>query len=206
MPFEPTAGRPALSKSNITELNPGNRSEVADLPPVLMLEKSYFPWRQLVVGILFSISILGLGWIGFDEIKMRSSPTSSTAGNIYLRLRRLGTPYVSPAEPGDTPYEFSSKLIGRLRMVSKTGISEGYISEINEDLSGLMNMVVKASYKPMKAGESGLPIFKRWKSLRWRLSLMWVLRIYQIGYDLISGKIKMISRDMRSEESEEDEL
>ncbi len=206
VPFEPTAGRPALSKANITELNPGTRSDVPDLPPALMREKSYFPWWQLVVGVLFSISILGLGWIGFDEIKMRSSPTSSIAGNIYLRLRRLGTPYVSSAEPGDTPYEFSNKLIGRLKMVSKTGISEGYISEINEDLSGLTNMVVKASYKPMEAGESGLSIFKRWKSLRWRLSLMWVLRKYQIGYDLIISKINMISRDMRSEESEEDEL
>ena len=87
VPFEPTVGRPALSKSNITEL--------------ILVNCSGSLYGVHAGEILFSLVAaggwdfifnqhLGLGWIGSDEMKMRSSPTSSIAGIIYLRLNMLG--------------------------------------------------------------------------------------------------------------------
>jgi transglutaminase-like putative cysteine protease len=186
VPFEPTAGRPALSKSGITRADPGIRSEVPEQLPDLIQEKSNFLGWQLLIGMLCSIGIFGLSWIGYDEITMRSRQSPIIAGNIYLRLRRFGASLSAPIEPGDTPYEYADRLISRLAQVSNFGVSAGFISGINEDISALTNMIVRASFRPAGVGESDLLLFMRWKKLRWRLSLMWVLKKYQVGQVLMS--------------------
>ena len=181
VPFEPTAGRPGLSLPNSTEARPDIRPRVPAAQPDMPQEGAIFPWWGLFVGVLASFGVLGIAWIGFDEIKMRTNPDAKKASEIYLRLRHFGAQLASSVDPGDTPHEYTNKLISGLEKISDNGISPGFISSIIEDLSALTNMIVRASFRPADGAKKDLSIFTQWKGLRWRLGLMKLMRVYQFG-------------------------
>jgi len=188
VPFEPTAGRPPLSKSTVTESNLEVSSIIPEEMPRLVETSIKLRGWHLLVGVLFSIALFGITWVTVDEIRMRIHSEFKVAGEIYLRLRRFGAHLGAPLLPGDTPYEYQASLISRLEDLSQHGVPPEISSKIYKDLSKFTNRIVEASFKP--AYSQGNPeklIFTLWKRLRWRLSLMLLVKYYQSTFGRLLG-------------------
>jgi hypothetical protein len=188
VPFEPTAGRPPLSKSTVTESNLEVSSTIPEEMPRLVETSIKLRGWHLLVGVLFSIALFGITWVTVDEIRMRIHSEFKVAGEIYLRLRRFGAHLGAPLLPGDTPYEYQASLISRLEDLSQHGVPPEISSKIYKDLSKFTNRIVEASFIP--AYSQGNPeklIFTLWKRLRGRLSLMLLVKYYQSTFGRLLG-------------------
>jgi len=103
-------------------------------------------------------------------------------------LRRFGAHLGAPLLPGDTPYEYQASLISRLNDISRYGIAPEAVSKIEQDLSNFTRRIVEASFKPSYSqGNPKELIYKLWKRLRWRLSLMLLVKYYQSTFGRLLG-------------------
>lgn len=188
VPFEPTAGRPPLDRSKTTTTNLDVKTTFPEENPFLARPGSNPLGWQLLLGVLSSISIFGIAWVAFDEIRLRALPESTVAGEVYLRLRRYGAHLAVPLETGDTPDEYAALLGSRIQEISQIEITKEFYSKAFEQISTLTSRIVETSFRPSKdQDKSEKLIFEQWKGLRWRLSMLWLMRYYQSGRDRLLG-------------------
>jgi hypothetical protein len=198
VPFEPTAGLPAIERPDeIVSLEPSETDTAAELSD----EDSPFrqpgiAWLPSVLGALI-LALLGAAiWFAGDVWRLHYlSPAAATAiiyRRVYQHARRLG----AEVQPGSTPYELAVLFARRVQILETKGALKGISpsgkappelaegirkrlragpTSVSDDIPALMAFYVQAHYSP----RSLTPAEQRqaiqiWRRLRWRL---WLLRL-----------------------------
>ncbi len=114
VPFEPTAGRPAL-------LRPQERPALPVAPPArpALAEALSLAWRRSgrAGGLLLAATLLGLGaalfW-GWETLRLRRLPPRRAVLHLWGRAVRWAERSAAPPQRGSTPLETASRLKGNL--------------------------------------------------------------------------------------------
>jgi transglutaminase-like putative cysteine protease len=178
VPFEPTAGLPPINRSGQPT------QEVTPLPTTSIVPPggSGFsnPGKYIGNAIVVLIVASSFLWAILDEIQLRRLKPRPAAREIYRRMKRYGALLSVQAEGGETPYEFASSLDARILEITQQGSAAAIGLTTVSNAQSLIGKLVRLSYRP--SDTEAMPasgILDQWKSLRWRLRLLWILRIWE---------------------------
>lgn len=174
IPFEPTAGQPALEREEF----------LPEIPQDLNGKLNPFPskWARLVRlgsivlggGVILLIIGFGIWWKMDDWLLSRKPPQEAIAvifQNIYRSGRRFGF------TPGSelTPYEYTARLNLRIAgLISRLGRKSINFS-LFEKMQTITRIYVKSIYGP-EIPDIGLQkeAIQIWRTLRWQFWWLWL--------------------------------
>jgi transglutaminase-like putative cysteine protease len=170
--FEPTAGRPSIERSleeipitHLPDFQPPQ--DLDNFYRINLPEMSMISWISIF--ILFSISIVIL-WMVTDIWRLKRLSPTTAISRIYNRLQRRGSKIALHLQPGDTPYEFATKLQNALSVKSEDNIFKRFFYKGIEDIDAITEIFTNANYSP-RLPNSAIQIqaISSWRRLRWRL-------------------------------------
>jgi transglutaminase-like putative cysteine protease len=180
VPFEPTAARPPLERSQRpTPEVPHGMASSEETPGVEQTKSMPWGWLLLLGGLALA-GTLGAAWAALDAIRLRRLSEQAAAVEVYRRMRRYGALLAVALEPGDTPYEFAASLSTRLQELARQGVSPAFGLRMLHEVHSSIDGIVRASYRPSQpqvAQDSH--VLYQWQTLRWRLRLMWILKSWE---------------------------
>jgi hypothetical protein len=95
------------------------------------------------------------------------------ATEIYRRMRRYLTFLGVSSGSSNTPYEFTALFNDRLQRLN---IKTRFMPQLIPDTQALMDKIVQILYCPSLPSTTGnADILQQWRSLRWKLWLVWIL-------------------------------
>jgi transglutaminase-like putative cysteine protease len=178
VPFEPTAGQPALNRpeqggdATLPEL--GNPVQVPELNDLLNWNRLLF-WT---IGLVSSLIATMFLWSMLDLWRLgRLSPVEATR-RLFKSLYRQAWLLNIHREPGDTPLEFSQALQYQVAMFLEDTRWHSYINPAQGEVHQIVNLYTRAIYSlhPPEKTEQQRAI-RAWRRLRWRLRLAgWMSR------------------------------
>ncbi len=177
VPFEPTAGLPAINRSG----QPAQAATPAPTFPVVPPKVT--GTGNIDISILFILLVVVAVpiflWIIVDETYLQRLKPQFAAREVYRRLKRYGILLNVPMDGGETPYEFAASLARRIPEITGSGrLTNAGVDAIAETQS-IISRIVLASYKPLDTkAEALVGIVSQWRSLRWRLRLLWMMEIW----------------------------
>jgi transglutaminase-like putative cysteine protease len=202
VPFEPTAARPALQRSERLAPEPPHLvASSQEAPGAGRTQSTPRTWLLSLVGLAW-LAGLGVAWAAFDEIGLRRLSEQAAAVEVYRRMRRCGTFLAVTLEASDTPYEYAASLCARLQGLTHRGVSQALGMRLIQEVDSITDGIVRASYRPSQpVSTSDSHILDQWKGLRWWLRLMWVLKSWQSLRDRFKGKLTGV-RDLTESRSQ----
>lgn len=175
VPFEPTAGLPAINRSG----KPTQPAAPLPTPPGITPSNtaSFTIGRYTGLIILALLVVLGFAIILWDELNLRRRDPNHQAREIYRRIKRYALLLGVVMESGDTPYELSDRLCAAISEVSGRGWIPAAVLNTTEQIQAIIRAVVRLSYQPAASMPTASPqIASQWRSLRWRLRLVWIVK------------------------------
>jgi transglutaminase-like putative cysteine protease len=187
--FEPTSGRPALSRApEPIDLSGLSWSPSSTEPLMAQQVRIGLQRWMLVLGAAAVLVLAAAAWLFYDTWRLSRLPPETAIARLYGRVYRQGRGAGAAAGPSDTPYEFGAALGRHLRAVESPGAplpapsaaspvapeSGAGLPPEEADLAGLVDLYVQASYsgQPQDAGARARAI-RAWLALRRRLWLAW---------------------------------
>jgi Transglutaminase-like superfamily len=167
--FEPTAGRPAIIRTNVdaplTALPTLQPSEGFSLSEWLRS----FTWATWVKVTALGAILLVLMWVATDFPRLRRHSPAVAIGLLYTRLLHKSQRLVEP-EAGDTPYEFKDRMQARIH--SLPGFTRSLLAPLLPEVDKMTDMYCQAAYSPQAPDriKRSLAIHS-WKKIRGRLWL-----------------------------------
>jgi transglutaminase-like putative cysteine protease len=190
--FEPTAGLPAINRS-------GQATQATTPAPTLLVvppkNTGFGSWNiGKYMGYLLLVVVAApvFLWVIIDETLLRRLKPQLAAREVYRRLRRYGRVLNVPTDGGETPYEFSAALVRRILEIIVPGwMTSAGVNTIAESRS-IISQIVEVSYRPSSAeAVVSLGIISQWNSLRWRLRLMWIMKILKSIQQKFRGRFQI---------------
>jgi transglutaminase-like putative cysteine protease len=177
VPFEPTAGLPAINRSGQATQAVTTTQGSPVVPPKGIVSNNDGKYIGFI--LLAVVAALAFLWVVNDGFYLRSLKSQFAAGEVYRRMRGYGRLLNAQMDGGETPYEFAASLTRRIREITSPGwLTSTGVKSVTETQS-LISGIVMASYKPSSnGGEASVGIIRQWRSLRWRLRLMWILDLW----------------------------
>jgi transglutaminase-like putative cysteine protease len=174
VPFEPTAGLPAINRSG-QPLPAATPPTPAPTTP-LTSGRSIKLEKYLGYGIIGLVITLGFFWAIFDELHLRRLKPQPAAKEIYRRMRRYGKRLKVLMEVGETPFEFVASLNTRIQEITRQGFTTAAGMTAITESQLIISKIVRLSYRPADAKTAPAKgIVDPWRTLRWRLRWMWVI-------------------------------
>jgi transglutaminase-like putative cysteine protease len=177
--FEPTAGRPSLT-----------RPEEAPLPEVpeewqAIREGRGFSGFMSTVRQLWRLSaivplLVLAGWELIDRWRLRRLTPSAAGVALYRRVLRHGRLLRVRASAGDTPYEFAASFVDRVAILAEgRRWNQAMIAAVGNVrwLTGFYVQTIYSRHSPDTVAQA--QAIKAWHRLRWRL---WLGRFWQLGH------------------------
>jgi hypothetical protein len=167
--FEPTPSRPRLNQEDSIPAAPFRFTPPAPLT-LPQKENNRNVLRVLLGGLA---GALGIGWVVFQEIRLKHLAEQAVATEIYRRMRRYATFLGVSSRSSNTPYEFIALLNDRLHRLS---LKTAFMPQLIPDLQSLMDKIVQVLYRPSLLRAAGnAEVLQKWRNLRWKLWLVWIL-------------------------------
>ncbi len=169
--FEPTASQPKLNQADHVPAAPDQ-----SVPPLIGLQNEIGlrVWRTLFGGLVLA-TLLGIVWVVYREVRLNYVSEQSLAKEIYLRIWRYSKFMGVSSGLNNTPYEFIALLKNHLQQIN---LKTAFMSQLIFDLQLLMDGIVEVLYRPSLLKTAGNAyVLRMWKSLRWKLWLVWILEI-----------------------------
>ena len=170
--FEPTGGLPAIQR-------PSDQTGIVEIPQFQLVQHSnLLVWIKSidvgwlsVLGGLAGIVVLGIIlWVSRDLWRSRYLSPSLTIKQLYHMLYLRGMPLAAPFNIGDTPYEYYSRLQGRLGKISVHPRWEEYFQHGVEESAHLTHLYTGVVYSPYAPDLNDKKMaIQTWRRLRWRL-------------------------------------
>jgi transglutaminase-like putative cysteine protease/uncharacterized membrane protein YidH (DUF202 family) len=179
VPFEPTAGLPAINRSTQLTQEATPVSTQLGLIPKGTGTADIGKYSGLI--ILAGAAVLVISWGLFDEINIRRLKPQIVAREVYRRMKRYGILLNVPLAGGETPYEFANMLEWRIKEITrhKTITTAGLIAV--DEAQSIIYKIVRLSYQPTDVKTAAkLEIISLWGTLRWRLRLTWLFNIWEV--------------------------
>lgn len=174
--FEPTASRPAGERP--VAAGPAWPPEMdtpdSELTPTPSAGLSPL-WGWGLTAGLAGLALAGAAWILVDAWWLRCLPPAATVERLYRRLVRYGRWLAVPVWAGETPYEFSDLLVGRVDEQAGLGRWRKWLAPVTPEVYRLTDLYVQMAYSahPPDSGHQTQAI-RSWRRLRWRLGLAWL--------------------------------
>jgi transglutaminase-like putative cysteine protease len=168
IPFEPTAARNLIDEDQLTLPLP---PELEQLPQAVdTIEKGYFPWLELGLG-LFLVLVIGLWfWNRADLARLRFLDTTSLALVVYQRIFRYCRWMGLGHHKSDTLYEFSSQVKNKFKDLTGGPRRAKQFQDVYHEMDQLTRITVLANYSDLPLiEEQKVRIIKIWKKLRVQL-------------------------------------
>ncbi len=173
IPFEPTAGRPAIERP--IEVQPQIEPETETEMEPITAARSRTRWNRalgLAGGILLLVIVVSLGWWLFAIWRLHFlSPDRAIAG-LYEQMNRSGRHLDVRPGLGETPHEFAGRLGARLTGLSGRGNRVISLASAPEAIDWFTTLYTRCLFSPYEPGEK-----QRTKAIRiwWRLrfQLLW---------------------------------
>jgi hypothetical protein len=128
-------------------------------------------WWGLAAGVI-TLLLGGAFWIAADNWRLGHLPPPAAIEQLYQRLRRYGGRLAVPTEAGDTPYEFSAALAGRITGLAEKGRWLELLAPAAGAAGDLTDLYVRAAYSAHRPGAADrAQAVQSWQRLRWRLWL-----------------------------------
>ena len=178
VPMEATPSRPVLDRSQPlpTETTP---ADILPNQPSGRVHKNTNFWSSVPEVLVGLLALLGIAWIGLDEYRLRQLLGLPAAVEVYRRLRQHAYRLGIHTEPGATPYEFSQALRTEFGELNVRGLQAFIKSDLQEDVQNFIGEIVIASFRAPSSSVAGLA--SQWQRLRWKLWLVWILKILRGG-------------------------
>jgi hypothetical protein len=171
--FEPTAGRPAVERPVTAPV--GTTPELQASPEPITARRARLNWA-LWLGTVGGLLALALGcvavWLSVDAWRLRHLAPGATVIDLYRRLyphaQRLGADF----QEGDTPDEFATSLVVRLKELALGHRGGQHLLAAMDEIRWLTELCARtlySLYKP-KASEQ-VEAVQIWRRLRRRLVL-----------------------------------
>jgi hypothetical protein len=180
IPFEPTPAQPSINRvSRFSDLRlgeqPSNDVTVQDTSLRLMPNR----WGFWIGSVSVCITLTVIFWLLFDNIYLWwLSPTNMTT-ILFKRLFRFGRFIGSPAQKGDTPYEFAAMLSAQIKAISQQSRWDSYIRKGIDELKTLSHFYVFSIFSPhLISRDESRRILLIWRRLNVRLLLITVVNIW----------------------------
>jgi len=175
VPFEPTAGRPALERPELGPIEwPESQGRASPdgpgRPRAAPAAGSSFPWGWIVLGTIGALVSIGGAWWAVDSLRLRLLRPAAAVRTLYERLQRTAARLGVPLHSGDTPREFVASFRERAATLSSRE-HWGHILSAGgpqvEELSRLYEQVHFAPHSP--DGRDRRQAIRTWRQLRRRL-------------------------------------
>ncbi len=179
--FEPTANRPAVGRpAEVRPILPPELTAPASEPGVTPHPGLSYPWRWSLVAGLAGLTLVGLVWAAADLWWLRRLAPATTVERLYLRLQRYGRWLAVPTWAGETPYEFSATLAGRVADLTQVRRWAGILAPTVQEVYWLTALYVQVVYSvhPPDTRDQ-LQAIRIWRRLRWRLWLAYVCLTFE---------------------------
>jgi hypothetical protein len=116
-----------------------------------------------------------LTWAVADLWWLRRLSPALTVERLYLRLQRYSRWLAVPTLAGETPYEFSATLAGRVAEQIGHGRWGVWLASTAQELRRLTDLYVQAAYSPHPPDtRDQVEAIQTWQRLRYRLWLAWL--------------------------------
>lgn len=173
VPFEPTAGLPAINRTGQLTLAVTPTPSVP-VAPSKSGRTGFGNIGKFVGLILIAVVVVtALLLIISDEIYLRRLKPQQAAREVYRRLRCYGKMLKTPMDGGETPYELVASLAGRISEITGTKRLDQITIEVISTSQEVIRQIVLTSYRPSQAKAETIKVMiSKWRSLRWRLRLL----------------------------------
>jgi hypothetical protein len=131
-----------------------------------------YPGFILLAGVAAAASL----WVIIDEIYLRRLKPQFAAKEVFRRMKRYSKLLIVTVEGGETPYGFAASFTrGMSEMTSPWWLKSTMVEAVVEAHS-IISRIVIASYNPAaNKSNVSMGIISQWKTLRWRLRLIWIV-------------------------------
>ncbi|NJD60394.1 MAG: transglutaminase domain-containing protein [Anaerolineae bacterium] len=175
VPFEPTAGLPAINRNE--QLLPPITPAPTMVPPPPSGTGGISLSKPAGLTLLCAVLLASGAWIAWAELHLHRLKPQQAASEVYRRLRRydqlLGVPFTG----GETPLEVCALLERQIEEASRGGSLEDSGNRAVGQAIALTNLIVRLSYRPDATGTStSREIISLWNKLRWKLRLLWTMQ------------------------------
>ncbi len=179
VPFEPTAGLPAINRTGQASLAATPAASIPLVPSKSAGTGFGNIGRYVGLILVAGVAAIVLLWVIADETYLRRLKPHLAAREVYRRLRRYGKLLNAPMDGGETPYEFVISLAGRISEISGSGRLALAVADVTSASQVIINQIVLVSYRPSHSkADTSIGMISKWRSLRWWLRLMWVIEIW----------------------------
>ncbi len=171
--FEPTAGRPAIERP--AGALPVVPAELQAPPEPITARRARLKWALglAIVGGLLALALgcLTVWWI-VDVWRLRRLPPGAAVIDLYRRLYRHARGLGAGARQGDTPHEFATTLIVRLKELAQGHRGGQRLLYAMDEIRWLTELCARSLYSrhTPEASEQSEAV-QRWGRLRRRLVL-----------------------------------
>ncbi len=180
VPFEPTAGLPAITRSGQSALAATPLPTTQVTPPKTTGNGIVIGNIGKYIGYILLIVLVTpvIAWVIVDELNLRRLKPREAARMVYRRMRRYGKMLRTPMDGGETPYEFATSAARRISEITGSGGLISIGSAAGEGTLAIISRIVLLCYRPESTDPSGSTgIISQWSKLRWQLRLIWVLNV-----------------------------
>ncbi len=194
VPFEPTAGLPAIGRSTqaVAAVTPPAAT------PTILPKGNITTFSPLLVTSIVLAALFGLSFaaVVVSEMHLDRLPPRQAASEVYRRLWRYGLALRLQVEGGETPFEYSAALSRHITNLSRTGTLSSLSRQAIDDIQVMVNDIVSLSYQPASDGINVARwTVRRWRGVRWRLRWLWLIDRWllfrsRLGY-VIKGQAEL---------------
>lgn len=180
--FEPTAGRPAidrseegsgLDRSDLRDLKEGSNIEPSDLD--LEARTPAKRWASAVLIAVVSLVSAAWGMSALNRLRLRRMSPQVLANLIYRRVRHHAKQMQAGVHDGDTPYEAAQALGRYVDELAKVVKWASALTSTSREVKRLMELYVQTVYAPHGPDVNAKPeMLRLWKRTTTRL---WLARL-----------------------------
>jgi transglutaminase-like putative cysteine protease len=177
VPFEPTAGLPAIDRSGQPTQAAAPAPPGPVVPRITTASSTGKIGRYAGLVLLVVLAAAVIMGIIADETHLHRLQPQLAAREIHRRIRRYGRRLNVPIDGGETPYELSAAFARRISEVAYPRWLTSGVDITTEETQSIISLIVLVCYRPSESKtESSMEIINQWRSLRWRLRLMWLMK------------------------------
>jgi hypothetical protein len=182
--FEPTAGRPALSRDDALPFAPSLDTDIpAELretaPSFDLLGLLKSGSKYLLGGLLVAIAA-GATWALARTIRFRRLPPSAVMARIFADLRGQAVALNMSSGSGMTPFEFSLSFRSGLARLASQSRRKRFLDLAQQEIEQIVGSYIRASYTQRRLTDRDqIEALSVWRRLSWRLRWARVVQRFQ---------------------------
>ena len=173
--FEPTAGLPALDRTQADAITHPSETETGSAAPAPSWQVEWLRYLGWAGGSTVILVLAAIFWLLSEQFRLRLLPPVGAIRALYRWTYRQGRGLAVIVPAGSTPYEFASAFADRVKDLGGENSWGAYLFPAAQEVNQLADLYARATYSQHQPGVNERShAIRIWRRLRWRL---WLARI-----------------------------